>query len=163
NVSVTAGASPSEVGVAKAYPELRSYGFDLAVPTSWVTFKAEAAYSTSSTPRSDNYVLYVVQLERQTGEWMFVGGYAGEVLTGPRAPTPCGGGRGVGAMVGGRARKHDTRQRGWGRRDHNQKKGWGRVGKGRVLSGRGKTWARNRHWLTDTRPRRRLSRSVSTK
>ena len=29
--------------------------------------------------------MYVVQLERQSGEWIFVGGYAGEVVTIRRA------------------------------------------------------------------------------
>ena len=30
---------------------------------------------------TDEYVLYVLQLERQKGEWVFVGGYAGEAVT----------------------------------------------------------------------------------
>src|SRR5205823_9945691 len=30
---------------------------------------------------ADEYALYVVQLERQVGEWFFVGGYAGEAIT----------------------------------------------------------------------------------
>jgi hypothetical protein len=29
----------------------------------------------------DEYALYVIQLERQMGEWFFVGGYAGEAVT----------------------------------------------------------------------------------
>jgi hypothetical protein len=29
----------------------------------------------------DEYALYVLQLERQAGEWFFVGGYAGEAIT----------------------------------------------------------------------------------
>jgi hypothetical protein len=85
NIASTPGSSPFAVGIARTYPDLRSYGFDVAVPTGWLTVKAEAAYSTSSTPDSDNYVLYVVQLERQRGEWTFVGGYAGEVVTERRA------------------------------------------------------------------------------
>jgi hypothetical protein len=48
--------------------------------------KGEAAYFTSSTPNTDQYGLYVIQLERQVREWSFVGGYAGEVLT--RAGNP---------------------------------------------------------------------------
>ena len=39
----------------------------------------------SSSPATDEYVLYVAQVERQTGEWVFVGGYAGEVVTEARA------------------------------------------------------------------------------
>jgi len=57
------------------------YGADVAVPTGWFTIKAEAAYFTSSTPLTDEYVLYVVQFERQTGEWVIVAGYAGEAVT----------------------------------------------------------------------------------
>src|SRR5262249_43812512 len=52
-----------------------------AVPLPLVTLKAEAAYFTSATPQSDEYALYVIQLERQTGEWSFIGGYAGQVIT----------------------------------------------------------------------------------
>jgi hypothetical protein len=85
NIAVTPGPGPLMVGIAKTYPDLRSYGFDVAVPTGWLTLKSEAASFTSSTPDTDNYVLYVVQLERQTGEWMLVAGYAGGVVTERRA------------------------------------------------------------------------------
>ena len=47
--------------------------------------KGEAAYSRSDTPATDDYVLYVIQLERLSGEWNFSGGYAGEVVTTRRA------------------------------------------------------------------------------
>ena len=69
------------VGVLRTYPSLRTYGGDAALPTRWFTLKGEAAYFTSSSPATDEYVLYVVQLERQTGEWVIVGGYAGEAVT----------------------------------------------------------------------------------
>ena len=36
---------------------------------------------TSSTPTADEYLLWVLQLERQAGEWFFVGGYAGQHVT----------------------------------------------------------------------------------
>ncbi len=67
--------------LARRYPRLRLYGGDAAVPTRWFTLKGEAAYFTSPDQATDEYVLYVVQLERQSGEWLFVGGYAGEVVT----------------------------------------------------------------------------------
>jgi hypothetical protein len=63
------------------YPQLRMYGADAAVPVGPVSVKAEAAYFTSSNPQSDEYVLWVLQLERQAGEWSFAGGYAGEATT----------------------------------------------------------------------------------
>jgi hypothetical protein len=68
-------------GLQRFYPQTRMYGGDAAVPLAWVTLKGEAGYFTSSNPASDEYVLYVLQLERQTGEWSFVGGYAGQVVT----------------------------------------------------------------------------------
>ena len=67
--------------IVKRYPTLRMYGVDAAVPTVWFTVKGEAAYFTTSTPATDEYVLYVLQLDRQTGEWLLVGGYAGEAVT----------------------------------------------------------------------------------
>lgn len=63
------------------YPRLRTYGGDAALPLRWLTLKGEAAYFTSSSAQADEYVLYVIQLERQAGEWSFVGGYAGEAVT----------------------------------------------------------------------------------
>src|SRR5207302_4387179 len=35
----------------------------------------------SDDDRVDDYFEYVLQLERQSGEWVFVGGYAGEAIT----------------------------------------------------------------------------------
>lgn len=67
--------------VQRYYPQMRMYGGDAAAPLSWATIKAEAAYFTSTTPQSDEYVLYVIQLERQSGEWSFVGGYTGQAVT----------------------------------------------------------------------------------
>ena len=67
------------------YPRLRMYGADAALPLRWLTLKGEAAYFSSSTRQADEYVLYVVQLERQIGEWTLVGGYAGEAVTARRS------------------------------------------------------------------------------
>jgi hypothetical protein len=69
------------VGVQRFYPALRLYGGDAAVPLRWLTIKGEAAYFTTSTPGAEEYVLYVIQLERMVKEWSFVGGYAGESVT----------------------------------------------------------------------------------
>jgi hypothetical protein len=80
-LSATFDPATSAIGVQRYYPELRLYGADAAVPLSWFTIKGEAAYFTSSTPGAGEYLLYVVQLERQVGEWSLVGGYAGEEVT----------------------------------------------------------------------------------
>jgi len=69
------------VGVQRFYPNLRLYGGDAAVPLPWLTIKGEAAYFTTSTPGAEEYVLYVIQLERMVKEWSFVGGYAGASVT----------------------------------------------------------------------------------
>jgi hypothetical protein len=73
--------APFQVEARRTYPQLRMYGGDAAVPLPYVTLKAEAGYFTSTDARSDEYALYVLQLERQTGEWSFIGGYAGQVIT----------------------------------------------------------------------------------
>lgn len=84
--SISANSAGSAlIVVRRFYPAIRTYGADAAVPTPWFTVKGEAAYFTSSTPLTDEYVLYVLQLERQTGEWVIVAGYAGEAITARRA------------------------------------------------------------------------------
>jgi len=71
--------------VERFYPKIRSYGTDAAIPLRFVTLKTEAAWFQSreesiNAPRSDNYVLWVAQLERQYRQWIFVGGYAGQTI-----------------------------------------------------------------------------------
>jgi hypothetical protein len=69
------------VEITRAYPVMRMAGGDLVWPFRWFTVKAEGGYFWTSDNRTDDYLSYVVQLERQSGEWLFVGGYAGEVVT----------------------------------------------------------------------------------
>jgi hypothetical protein len=78
-----------QIDVQQFYPKMLMAGGDLAIPLRPFTVKAEAAHFSSNDDRADEYGLYVVQLERQSGEWFFVGGYAGEVITnhGSRAAT----------------------------------------------------------------------------
>jgi hypothetical protein len=85
-LDVTPNASFSALQLQRYFPQLRSYGGDAAVPLKWLTIKAEAAYLTSNTPNAEDYWLYVIQLEKQKGEWSFVGGYAGDYVTQP-SPT----------------------------------------------------------------------------
>jgi hypothetical protein len=63
------------------YPRLRMIGADAAVPLPWFTLKGEAAWLTSPRRQADEYLQYVLQLERQSGEWSLVGGYSGEYVT----------------------------------------------------------------------------------
>jgi len=74
-------AAPGSFVVREIYPKQRMIGGDVGVPLTLVSIKGEAAYFQSPDHLSDNYVLYVVQLERQAGEWLFVGGYGGEAIT----------------------------------------------------------------------------------
>jgi hypothetical protein len=72
---------PSAIEVTSVYPSIRTYGGDMALPLRRVTVKAEAAYVSSSSEATAEYGLYVLQLEQQSGEWLFIGGYAGETVT----------------------------------------------------------------------------------
>ena len=56
-------------------------GADAAVPLRWFTVKGEMAAMFTTSDRADDVVLYVVQLERQSGELSLVGGYAGAIVT----------------------------------------------------------------------------------
>ena len=69
------------IEVTRNYVNLQGIGADTAIPLSWVTLKAEAEYFGSKTSQADEYLLYVVQAERQWREWLFIGGYTGEYDT----------------------------------------------------------------------------------
>src|SRR5205814_2375738 len=89
--------------VARIYPSIRTYGADAALPARWLTLKAEAAFFTSRTATADEYMLYVIQVERQTGELVVVGGYAGEIVTTRRASLTFAPDRGTARSFVGRA------------------------------------------------------------
>ena len=74
-------APPPAVGLEQRFPRIREAGADWAWPLPWFTLKGEAAYFTSPEGDADEYLLYVIQAERQTGELSLVGGYAGEAVT----------------------------------------------------------------------------------
>jgi hypothetical protein len=116
--SAVAGVPPVQV-LLRAYPAIRAYGADGAVPTHWFTLKVEAEYFTlrssdaaPATPTggdglppalTDDYVLFGIQLERQTGEWLFVGGYIGDVVTEHRSAIAFAPDRGLAKSFVGRA------------------------------------------------------------
>jgi len=72
---------PTSFSVRETYSRERMAGGDISIPLRWVSIKGEAGYFTSPDGRYDDHLLYVVQLERQSGEWFFVGGYGGEAVT----------------------------------------------------------------------------------
>ena len=51
------------------------------MPLRWFTVKTEAAYYTSPDKQQDEYVIYVIQFERQIKEFAIVAGYAGDAVT----------------------------------------------------------------------------------
>lgn len=82
NFNVQVDPTASRLTYSRMYPSLRLYGGDLTVPLSPFTFKAEGAYYTStSTKNQDEYVLYLLELERQIREAHITLGYVGEVVT----------------------------------------------------------------------------------
>jgi hypothetical protein len=95
--------APLAIELTRSYPDIRTYGGDLAIPTVWLTFKSEAAYTTSPSATSEEYVLYVVEVERQTGEWVLDVGYAGEVLTRSGPSLQFAPDRGIARSILGRA------------------------------------------------------------
>ena len=94
---------PPRIEVVQVFPKIRMYGGDAAWPLRWFTLKGEAGYFTSSDRRAEEYGLYVIQAERQVGEWFFVGGYAGEVVAKRRATMGFAPDRGLTRSFVGRA------------------------------------------------------------
>jgi hypothetical protein len=94
---------PPRIEIFHVYPRLRMYGGDAAWPTRWFTLKGEAGYFTSGDARADEYGLYVIQIERQAGEWYFVSGYSGEIVTKRRALSAFAPDRGLTRSFLGRA------------------------------------------------------------
>jgi hypothetical protein len=80
-VQIDANQALGRIEVTRIYPVMRMVGGDVVWPLRWFTVKAEGGYFWTTDDRTDDYGSYVVQLERQTGEWLLVGGYAGEFVT----------------------------------------------------------------------------------
>jgi hypothetical protein len=72
---------PGRIELFNRFAPMRMYGGAGAVPLPWFTVKGEGGYFTSTSKNADDYLLYVVQLERTIGEWTIVGGYSGEQVT----------------------------------------------------------------------------------
>jgi len=68
------------VALQRTYAPLRMGGADAAVPLRWFTVKGEIASLFTTSNVADDVVVYVVQLERQSGELSLVAGYAGEIV-----------------------------------------------------------------------------------
>jgi hypothetical protein len=68
----------TNIEITRTFPRLRMYAVDTAIPTRWLTFKAEWAYFAPPDHALRSYTLFVLEVERQLGEWLLTGGYAGE-------------------------------------------------------------------------------------
>jgi hypothetical protein len=99
----TVGAMPSAIELTRVYPEIRMYGADAAIPTGWLTWKLEAAYVKSPSRATEEYVLYVIEAERQVGEWVLDMGYTGDVVTREQGLFPFAPDRGIARSLIGRA------------------------------------------------------------
>jgi len=91
------------VEILRVHPTIRMYGGDIAIPGAWFTLKAEGAYVTSPPGTSDEYLLYVVEIERQVGEWLLDVGYAGERVLESRVPRVFAPDRSLARSIIGRA------------------------------------------------------------
>jgi hypothetical protein len=83
--------APQTLYVQRFYPKIRTFGTDAAIPLPWFTIKTEAAFFESrensiNAPRSDTYLLWVAQLERQVRQWVLAAGYAGQTVFDHRYP-----------------------------------------------------------------------------
>lgn len=85
SIDVRVTPRPFQIDVTRAYPAIRMYGADTALPLRWLTVKGEIGYFATDDKNADEYVLYVLQVERQAGEWFIVGGYTGEIVTTKRS------------------------------------------------------------------------------
>lgn len=102
NIELSPLPLANAVQLTRVNPQLRSFGGDVAIPTRVLMLKGEANYFTSPTSTSDEYVLYVIEVERQVGEWLLDGGYAGEVVTKSTGTFPFAPERGMARSIIGR-------------------------------------------------------------
>lgn len=73
-------SSQPVIAIQRSYAPLRMGGADAAVSLRWFTVKGEIASLFTTSDVADDVVVYVVQIERQSGELSLVAGYAGEVV-----------------------------------------------------------------------------------
>ena len=68
------------IALQRTYSPLRMGGADAAVPLRWFTVKGEIGALFTTSGAADDVVMYVLQVERQSGELNVVAGYAGEII-----------------------------------------------------------------------------------
>jgi hypothetical protein len=96
-------SGPPLVALRRTYEPLRMGGADAAVPLRWFSVKGEIATLFTTSQHADDVVMYVVQIERQSGELSVVAGYAGEIVTARRSTLEFAPDRGLTRAFLGRA------------------------------------------------------------
>jgi hypothetical protein len=97
------GGAAGTIDVRREYPAIQVWGGDIVAPLSAFALKAEAAWVRSRDHDADEYALYVVQMERQHRDWLFIGGYVGEVVFEERQQRSFEPDRGLARAIFGRA------------------------------------------------------------
>jgi len=120
------------VRVTEAAAALRDTGTSM--------LRHEAAYFTSSSAATAEYGLYVVQLEQQSGEWLFVGGYAGETVTRDGPTASFSPERGVSRSILGRVSRNVGVNRTFAIEGAVHQDGHGAYAKGQYSQGYGQHW-----------------------
>ncbi len=140
NIEAAIGRLPTEVEVARHYPHLRTYGAEAEVPARLFTVKGETAFFASPSGDADEYLLYVVQIERQRGEWLIIAGYAGEVVTTRRAGLTFAPDRGLTRALVARASYTVDANRNVAFETAVRQNGRGVYGRAEFSEGRGEHW-----------------------
>jgi hypothetical protein len=91
------------IGLRQSFPRIRMAGADMAWQLPAFTLKGEVGYFSAPDGDTDEYLLYVIQVERQSGELFVVAGYAGEVVTVARLARDFAPDRGIARAFLGRA------------------------------------------------------------
>ena len=102
-LDVTLVPTGTALQLRRRYPRIRAWGGDAVVPLPGITVRAEAAWLESRREENDDYGLWVLQVERQQGEWLFLGGYVGEWVTEERNVLAFAPDRGLAKGIVGRA------------------------------------------------------------
>lgn len=102
-LDVTLAPREATAAFRRFFPQVNVWGGDLVAPLPAFTLKAEAGWVRARQHEVDDYLLWVLQLERQYREWLFIGGYVGEWTTRERPALTFSPDRGLARSIVGRA------------------------------------------------------------
>jgi hypothetical protein len=128
------------VDVARHYPAIQVWGGDLVAPLPAFAIKAEGAWVRSRHDDADEYVLYVVQVERQHRDWLFIAGYVGEHTIEERETRSFEPDRGLARAIVGRASYTIDARRSIALESMTRQDGNGLLAKAEYVHGLGQHW-----------------------